>query len=394
MTRAFWVWLHRWAGLFMAGFLIVVGLTGSLLAFWPEINHWLTPDLYPEPRAGISLDPATLAHRAEALVPQARATTVYVGYPGSAQIGMEAREGQQPIDFEFIHLDPVDGKELGRTSWNRLPRTKNDIMPFIYSLHMNLAMSGVGGWILGFVALTWTIDCFVAFYLTLPLLNHPGGKSFFARWRSAWRVKLRSSFFRVNFDLHRAGGLWMWGILLLFAWSSVSFTLPSLYRSATRLLFDYEPPAWALPAPQPRDERKATLTWDEAQAIGRQHMSELAREHGFSIERPLALYILAQDDYCEYRVRSSRDIGDKAGQTSVFFDVQTGALRSVILPTGHRAGNTITTWLMELHMANLFGFPYRLFVCVLGLVIVMLAVTGVYIWWKKRSARVRSLNAR
>jgi len=31
--------------------------------------------------------------------------------------------------------------------------------------------------------------------------------------------------------------------------------------------------------------------------------------------------------------------------------------------------------------------PYRIFVCGLGLVIVMLSVTGVYIWWKKRQAR-------
>lgn len=31
--------------------------------------------------------------------------------------------------------------------------------------------------------------------------------------------------------------------------------------------------------------------------------------------------------------------------------------------------------------------PYRIFVCVLGIVIVMLSVTGVYIWLKKRCAR-------
>lgn len=60
MTRALFVWLHRWTGLLMAAFLIIVGLTGSLLAFWGEY-HWLTPELFPGPRAGIELDPATLA---------------------------------------------------------------------------------------------------------------------------------------------------------------------------------------------------------------------------------------------------------------------------------------------------------------------------------------------
>ena len=27
--------------------------------------------------------------------------------------------------------------------------------------------------------------------------------------------------YRVNFDLHRAGGLWLWPLLFVFAWSSV-----------------------------------------------------------------------------------------------------------------------------------------------------------------------------
>jgi len=38
MTRGFWVLAHRYAGLFMAFFLIVAGLTGSILAFDGEIN--------------------------------------------------------------------------------------------------------------------------------------------------------------------------------------------------------------------------------------------------------------------------------------------------------------------------------------------------------------------
>lgn len=389
MTRAFWVWLHRWSGLGMAGFLIVVGLTGSLLAFWSELNHWWTPDLYPGPRAGIELGAATLARRAEALVPQARAETVYLGYPGSAMIGMEARPGAPPLDFEFIHLDPIDGHELGRVVWHGLPRSRNDVMPFIYGLHMYLAMSGIGGWILGFVALLWTIDCFVAFYLTLPTSSGRARMGFWARWRSAWMVRLRASFYRVNFDLHRAGGLWLWAILLVFAWSSVSFTLPNLYTRVTQLFLDYEQPVWSR-SPPPRGEGGKPIEWGEAQATGERLMAEQARAHDFTIERPLALYHLREQGLYEYRVRSSRDIGDKAGQTSVHFDAYTGELSRVGLPTGQRSGVTFTTWLVELHTANLFGLPYRIFVCLLGFVIVMLSATGVYIWHKKRQARKKS----
>lgn len=34
--RPFWVLVHRYAGLAMTVFLIIVGLTGSLLAFYSE----------------------------------------------------------------------------------------------------------------------------------------------------------------------------------------------------------------------------------------------------------------------------------------------------------------------------------------------------------------------
>lgn len=387
MRRALFVRLHRWAGLAIAGFLILVGLTGSLLAFWLEINQWLTPELYPGPRAGIELDAATLARRAETMVPSAHARTVYLGYPGSAQIGMAARDGATPLDFEYIHLDPIDGQERGRVSWHGLPRRKADIMPFVYGLHMYLAMSGIGEWILGAVALLWTLDCFVGFYLTLPMRGERSKKSFFARWRPSWLVKLKSSFYRVNFDLHRAAGLWLWAMLLVYAWSSVFFTLPNFYTRATQLVLDYEAPVWAQDG-TPQTDTRAPMEWEAAQATGERLMADVAREHNFAIERPLALYNLHDKGLYEYRVRSSRDIGDKAGSTSILFDSRSGELKTLSLPTGHRSGTTLTTWLVELHMANLFGLPYRIFVCAMGLVIVMLSATGVYIWWKKRSARL------
>lgn len=60
-TRHFWVLVHRYAGLTMAGFLILVGLTGSLLAFLTEINRTLTPDLFPATRPAQALGLGELA---------------------------------------------------------------------------------------------------------------------------------------------------------------------------------------------------------------------------------------------------------------------------------------------------------------------------------------------
>ena len=45
-----------------------------------------------------------------------------------------------------------------------------NLMPFLYRIHRQLALPGkLGTWILGTVALVWTLDCFVGFFLTLPV---------------------------------------------------------------------------------------------------------------------------------------------------------------------------------------------------------------------------------
>lgn len=340
MTRSMWVWLHRWVGLTIAGFLVIVGLTGSLLAFWLEINHWLTPELYPGERPGVTLYVATLVQRAEMIVPKARVGNVYFGYPGTVMIGMEPADGARKLDFEFLHLDPVDGHERGRVTWSGLPRHGVDIMPFVYALHMYLAMADVGQWILGSVALLWTIDCFVAFYLTLPPRVEHGRKDFLARWKTAWMIKFRGSFYRINIDVHRAGGLWLWPILFIFAWSGVSLLFPNVYAGVTRVFFDYASDSHMAYRAQ-TTEAAAPMGWASAQEVGRKLMAAKAKEKGFKIDRLVALYQLDDKRAYEYRVHSSLDIGEKGGETSVTFDSQTGEpLRFKLLTDAH-SGDTM-----------------------------------------------------
>jgi uncharacterized iron-regulated membrane protein len=386
IARGFWVWLHRWVGLTTAGFLILVGLTGSLLAFLPEINHSLTPELFPGPH-GPELEAPILVRRAEKLVPEAKATAVHLGWPGTAMIRMETRPGSPSIDFNYLHLDAVTGAELGRVNRGAIPRALGDLMPFLYTLHYNLAAGEIGNWILGIVALVWTMDCFVAVYLTLPLPSRSAVGNFLNRWKPAWRVKWRASAYRINFDLHRAGGLWLWGVLLIFAWSSVSFNLNGFYTRATHLLLDIEQGGWSWPARPAMGDGRDPLDWEQANATGTKLMEEQAQAHGFSIERPVSLYYLRNKGVYEYRVQSSRDIASRLVSTSIAFDAYTGEFIMLNLPTGWKSGNTVTTWLRALHTANVFGMPYKIFVCVFGCAISMLSVTGVYIWWKKRKAR-------
>lgn len=121
-------------------------------------------------------------------------------------------------------------------------------------------------------------------------------------------------------------------------------------------------------------------------------MVEQSHQHTFTVEQPVALRLDRARHQYIYSVRSSHDIQERRGRTRLVFDANTGVFKQLQLPTGQHNGTTVTMWLNALHDANvaILGLPYRIFVCILGLVITMLSITGIYIWWKKRKARLTS----
>ncbi|MGH8553236.1 MAG: PepSY domain-containing protein, partial [Methylococcales bacterium] len=288
---------------------------------------------------------------------------------GSAYLGLEPFEdpatGQpRELGFNQLVLDAANGKELGRRTVGGLPTGRDNLMAFIYDLHMNLALATIGGWILGIVALVWTVDCFVGFYLTLParrrkparryslphdtvgwgevrtstfhggwggvgvplrqgsgqasspqptLTEGKGTRNFRQRWKPAWRIKWRGSAFRINFDLHRAGGLWLWLALFVLAWSSVGFMLDEVYRPVMGLFFDM--PVEEAPTAAPPTGTRQPMGWLVAQATADRLMREQGRLHGFRVIWPNKLSHKADRQRYLYRVRSSADVDEMRGRT-------------------------------------------------------------------------------
>lgn len=411
MTRHFWMLLHRYAGLAMAGFLIIVGLTGSLLAFKAELEHLLSPQLVAVNTGSPRLAPLTLIKSAEALAPKAQVNSLSLGDSDAVHVSVSPRidpatSKAYELGFDQLILDPYTGKELGRRTWGAISEGRINLMPFIYKLHFNLALDDVGMWALGITALIWTLDSFVGFYLTLPARRkkqnvgyalctvtdpvrnaYPtNNRSFWQRWKPAWLIKWRGSKCRINFDLHRAGGLWLWAMLLVFAWSSVYMNLwDTVYTKTTQLVFDYHAP-WTDLRKRDKPLAQPAIGWPQALKIGESLLNKAATENSFTIDQPSYVWLNRELGVYGYSVRSSRDIQDNQGATQVLFDADTGEQSLLLLPSGQYNGNTVTSWLAALHMANVFGLPYRIFVSVLGLAIIMLSTTGIIIWLRKRRA--------
>ncbi len=402
--RPFWVLIHRWTGLAMAGLLIVVGLTGSLLAFYPDLERLAHPHWYPDRDPATWMGAGVLAEKLERAEPRLRVGQLSLqGFDGATSAWVEPRldpaTGRRfDLGYDYVLLDPATGTVLDRIQWGTLRNGWTGFMSFVYALHYALALDMPGVWILGICALVWTLDCFVGLYVTFPARRPRGTQAriqpasddtgWWMRWKRAWIIKPGNAH-RLNFDLHRAGGLWLWVALLIFAWSSVYMNLwDTVYTWTTRAFFEYHP-YWTEFRPRPVPMEQPGLNWPEAQAVGERLMAAQVAQAGLTVRRPVGLRLYRDVGVYQYQVETTGEIDARPRRytTQVLFDADTGALSLALLPRGQYAGNTISNWLYALHMANVFGLPYRIFVCFLGVVVVMLSVTGVYLWAKKRRSK-------
>lgn len=392
-ARPFWVRVHRWAGLATALFLCVAGLTGSILAFKEELDAWLNPHLFLAPGEGRELlDPFILRDAVQAQLPWARVEQVPLRRePDRAvvfRLGVrqDAATGQPP-SATHAFADPHSGKVLGWRNENAVSLARENLLPFIYRLHLDLTLPGVWGRLLyGVVALVWTLDCIVGFYLTLPA---PGArrKGFWRAWRPAWLIKRDASTSRRTLDLHRAFSLWLWALLLVYAWSSVMFNLrEQVYQPVMSVIMPFDT-SWRGAPILPKPLVTPALQGHEALAAARRAMAALARERGFAVDGEEMLMLDRRRGVYAYLVHSSADLRGHVGNTAILIDANSGERRGMYLPTRGAWGDTFSNWLGALHMAHVFGLPYRILACLLGLIVVLLSVTGVMIWRRKQQGR-------
>ncbi len=390
--------MHRYVGLAIAAFLIVAGLSGSVIAFYPQLDAALNPELLRvrPPRLGAPLlDPLTLRERVEAQL------AVGKKLDAVSLRGLRDEAINFWIDGQEVFVDPYTAEILGSRTFGKLSEGRKTFLTFIYRLHYSLALDEVGTWLFGVVALLWTLDCFVGAYLTFPLPVRAGSKprrSWLLRWAPAWLLKTRQLFSLV-YTGHRAGGLWLWAMLLVFAWSAVALNLrEQVYDPVMHGVLgdpgDTNESQKALAKPRMLPE----LSPREAYEVGRRLMALESRRRGFRVlgERWLS-YEPERGSY-GYTVESTLDLSERLAETHVTFDGDSGTLLRFGAPTGGHRTDTISAWLVALHFGSLRigGLTYRIFVCTLGPSVAILSIPGVRVWLKTRrrpSARSRSHGA-
>jgi uncharacterized iron-regulated membrane protein len=387
--RPLLVRLHRWFGLGIAAFLFLAGLTGAVIAWDHELDAMLNPSFFHSETAGSPLPALELARRLEAEEPHAVVTFMPLSVePGQTWIArVEPRPDPQTgrpyaLDFNQVALDPVTGAEQGRRMWGKASLARLNLIPFLYQLHYTLFLPtkmGIdfGVWTMGVVGIVWLFDGFIAIVLAFPSLKS---------WRKSLAFRVKRGGYALTFDLHRSGGVWLWGLLIVVAVTSISMNLGAqVVRPVVSLFSTLSPDPFRSVAPGP------ALTAAEATAARERIVADAAdvgRREGITAPPGGLFAVPAFGVYGVGYYAAGNDHGDAGlGNPWLVMNARTGQVLGRQIPGQGSAGDIFIQAQFPLHSGRIAGLPGRIAISFTGLVVAILSVTGVLIWLKKARAR-------
>jgi uncharacterized iron-regulated membrane protein len=405
--------LHRWAGLLTAGFLFFSGVTGAVISWDHELDDLLNKQFFEVTSPGPAKPSVELAALIEQRDPRARVNYLLTAPEKGESLSFFIQPRIDPatgkrftLDYNQIFLDPNTGAELGRREWGAVwPVTRENFVSFLYKLHYTMQIPEFWGsdrWgarLLGIIAIIWTIDCFVGFYLTLPqrrrakagrapTVERELGRGFWARWAPAWKIKTSGSAYRIHFDIHRAFSLWTWALLFIIAFTAFSLNLYfEVFSPLMKKISDYTPTPYELREFRDLDhpiEPKMSYADILARATAD------GRARGWEAPVGSLFYGAAHGVYAAAFFHPGEDHGTGGvGPAQLYYDSEDGRPIGDRVPWVGTAADIFVQMQFPLHSGRIVGLPGRILISIMGLVVAALSVTGVVIWWRKRRARVR-----
>ncbi len=376
--RVVFVKIHLYIGLWLGLFFIMLGLTGAAIAWRDEIDVLLNPEL--------------LAASAETPLPVAPATVQAVtdklqgdpryGRPGLLMLPAAPHDvfvAWYPLKgppsagrSRQVMVDPVTLAVKGERVWGEPGLSRPLLMPTLFQLHHYLLSGETGRTILGIAGMLLLVMVIGGVVLWWPRF----------RLRAivqAFRISHGGSWSRFNYSLHRAGGILVAPVLATIAFSGWYLNLPKWVTPLVASVATVTPPGKPVSAPAPA----GTPQLGAAQAVSTaQALYPAALVTRVSFPRKAG-------DPFEVRVRQPGEVRQGSGATRIWLDAHTGRRLGARDPMDAPAGDTFLNWMYPLHTGEAFGLPGRIFISVFGLVPLLFAVTGVLIWWKRRSGHRR-----
>jgi len=351
--------LHLWLGLASALFLVVLGITGAIIAFEPEADRWLHPSLWYVTPAAQTLPESQLIAAVEQRFAEARVRMVLLprhadivqvmtlGGPGNAN-ALDQRSAHR------VFVNPYDGAIVGdRTG---VPRSQQ-VLAAIHQFHLHIAMGDFGTLILSIASAVLAAETILGLVL----------------W---WRLKrgtisFRGSWFRICFDAHNALGIYSALFVLLAALTGCiigfEFVEPLVFKlmHSERLV---------TPRPPRSTPGAGAISVDQAMAIARQTIPEATVTTIQLPATPTASFQLG--------MRVPQEVNEDA-HSNVWVDQYSGTVLKKQNFATDSPGYRAIRFNRSLHTGDVWGVTGHAIMGLTSLLLTIMVITGVVIWWKK-----------
>ena len=364
-----WLVIHLYLGLLLGLVLTIVGITGSLLVFYTELDEILNPQLVVTDFSKPKLAYESLFQSLRTAEPE-RQKGWRLEIPDSPERMVTARY-YKPRETEhavfaplMVAIDPYTGEIVRKALWGQYAMT------WIYDLHYTLLLDRNGKVIMAVVGGLSLISLVSGLYLWWPSTH---------KWRSALSIKRHASSQRLIYDLHKTSGVYSAAVMLILALTGVALEVPEYINPA----IDFASPLQTPPKPKSTlgQDHYRKITLDQALAIAQRYYPQARL---CWIETP-------HDPEGAIRInfRQPWEPSQRFPKTNIWIDQYSGEVLAINDPQDFSSGDTLITWLHPLHSGEALGLTGRLLVLAAGLLCPVLFLTGLLRWMQKRQAGKR-----
>jgi len=374
--RKFWLKVHLYLGLVVGAVFVLIGLTGSLLAFESSLDERLNSTLTTVSSDRENKDylpPDVLVASGLSALP-ANGNALSLAFPRHSGLAFELWFEQPSPNSDHseshqIFINPYTGELTGQRLKVDFARGwRGPLMDVVLRLHYSLAVGPTGMTIMGFIGL------FLVFsLLTGLILWRPGP----GKLKKALTIKSNASAERFNFDLHKTFGFYSSVFLLFLALSGVYMIFPEYGRGLVGFFSPVTEPYPICQSIVPKGDKKR-ISLAEVTAIADARFPDGDyRWIGFPAN-VRGVYVVGK--------READEVNRKSPYRRLWIDQYSGAIIHERTGNSRSAGDIFVEWLYPLHSGEAFGLTGQLIILISGLIPLVLYVTGVIRWLHKQKA--------
>lgn len=355
--RQFWRRLHLWLGLAGGIIFVLLGLTGSALVYQDEILSLLYPQQM-RVTPGETAAPSRILAAAQSALPAGSGRVVILRYPESTDRPVQAVVEYIGGERQTLLIHPVGAALIG-------PLPGGAFFSTLLELHSRLMLQVVGREIVGWAGVVLAISAITGIILWWPQPR-------LRYWKQALTLKWHAmTWYRRSFDLHKVGGAVIALPMLLIAVSGsmISFREPLL------------PLMTALggsPQARPTVRSVAIETAKSLDALVAEALRQVPDARVVFISPPAR-----PGSATRIRLRQPGEIHQN-GRSYVLLDAA-GTVLDMQRVSELPAANLVFDQLpYPLHTGYMFGEAGRFIVFLAGLLPLLLFVTGLVLWLRRR----------